>query len=372
MTYLIASAPFSRRSDRAMMAAKISLVGAENMVQPASRPRGRLHTRPGIAAGILSAAFAALPPPAAAQSADSFPTRPIKILVPYAPGGATDIIARIVAAKLTESLGQSVLVENRPGASGNLALEAVAKAPADGYTLFVGNVSTNTINENTFAHQLQIKPSRDLVGIAKLVEIPHIIATTAGFPANSLAELIALAKKDPGKINYASAGLGSYPHLDMEKLMKAAGIQMTHIPYKGGAGQMIPALISGETTVAFLNLSSGLPQIRGGRLRAIATTAPTRLAELPSVPTMAEQGFPGIGTNAWQGMFAPAATPKPIVDKIYQSVAAVLSDSQMKEQLSKQMLDVTLSSSPAQFQQLVEKETHAWGDFLREAKIKIE
>jgi len=228
------------------------------MVRFASRGEARPRALPGVAAGILSAALGVSPLPAAAQSADSFPARPIKILVPYAPGGATDIIARIVAAKLTESLGQSVLVENRPGASGNLALEAVAKAPADGYTLFVGNVSTNTINENTFAHQLQIKPSRDLVGIAKLVEIPHIIATTAGFPANSLAELIALAKKDPGKINYASAGLGSYPHLDMEKLMKAAGIQMTHIPYKGGAGQMIPAIIAGEAPVAFLNLSSAL------------------------------------------------------------------------------------------------------------------
>jgi tripartite-type tricarboxylate transporter receptor subunit TctC len=158
----------------------------------------------------------------------------------------------------------------------------------------------------------------------------------------------------------------------MEKFQRAAAITLTHIPYKGGAGQMIPAIISGEAPVAFLNLSSGLPHIRSGRMKAIATTAPSRLAELPNVPTMAEQGFPGIGTNAWQGMFAPAATPKPIIDKIYQSVAAVLSNSQMKEQLSKQMLDVTLSSSPAQFQQLVEKETRAWGDFLREAKIKIE
>jgi len=175
--------------------------------------------------------------PAASQPADSFPNRTIKILVPYAPGGATDIIARIIAAKLTESLGQSVLVENRTGASGNLALEAVAKAPADGYTLFVGNVSTIRFNENTFAQQLQIKPSRDLVGIAKLVEIPHIIAVTESFPVNSVADLIALAKKDPGKINYASAGLGSYPHLDMEKLMKAAGFQMTHIPYKGERGR---------------------------------------------------------------------------------------------------------------------------------------
>ena len=318
------------------------------------------------------AALAALPLPALAQSADSYPSRPVKILVPYAPGGATDIIARIVAAKLTESFGQSVLVENRPGASGNLALEAVAKAPADGYTLFVGNVSTNTINENTFASVLQIKPSRDLVGIAKLVEIPHIIATSADFPANSVADLVALAKKEPGKINYASAGLGSYPHLDMEKFQKAAGIKLTHIPYKGGAGQMIPAIIAGEAPVAFLNLSSALPQIRGGRMKAIATTAPTRLAELPNVPTMAEQGYPGIGTNAWQGLFAPAATPRPIIDKIYQSVAAVLSNAEMKDRLSKQMLDVTLSASPAQFQQLVEKETREWGDFLREANIKIE
>jgi tripartite-type tricarboxylate transporter receptor subunit TctC len=320
----------------------------------------------------LFAMVLAVPLPAAAQAADGYPNRPVKMLVPYAPGGATDIIARIVAAKLTESFGQSVIVENRPGASGNLALEAVAKAPPDGYTLFVGNVSTNTINENTFASTLSIKPSRDLVGIAKLVEIPHIIATSANFPANSVADLVALAKKEPGKINYASAGLGSYPHLDMEKLQKAAGIQLTHIPYKGGAGQMIPAIIAGEAPVAFLNLSSALPQIKAGRMRAIATTAPARLAELPNVATMAEQGFPGIGTNAWQGMFAPSATPKPVIDKIYKSVAAILSDGEMKDRLSKQMLDVTLSPSPAQFQQLVEKETHDWGEFLREAKIKIE
>ena len=317
-------------------------------------------------------ASTSLQPAANAQSPDAYPTRPVKIIVPYQSGGATDIIARIVAARLTDSLGQNVLVENRPGASGNLALEAAAKAPADGYTLLVGNVSTNAINENTFANMLQIKPSRDLVGIAKLVEIPHIIAVTDSFSANSVADLIALARKDPGKINYASAGLGSYPHLDMEKLMKTAGIQMTHIPYKGGAGQMIPALISGETSVAFLNLASALPQIRGRRLRAIATTATTRLAELPNVPTMAEQGFAGIGTNAWQGMFAPAATPKPVLDKLYAAVAAVLTPADMKEDLAKKMMSVELSKSPQEFTELVRKETQNWGDFLREAKIKIE
>ena len=338
----------------------------------ASCRRKAMHSLPVFVGALVCSIFAAGPLPAAAQSADSFPTRPVKILVPYAPGGATDIIARIVSARMTESFGQSVVVENRPGASGNLALEAAAKAPADGYTLLVGNVSTNAINETTFAHQLQIKPSRDLVGIAKLVEIPHIIATTANFPANSIADLIALAKKDPGKIFYASAGLGSYPHLDMEKLQRAAGIKLTHVPYKGGAGQFIPAIISGEAPVAFLNLSSAMPQVKAGKMKAIATTAPARLAELPNVATMAEQGFAGIGTNAWQGMFAPAATPRPIIDKIFKTVASGLSNPEMKERLSKQMLDVAISPSPAQFQQLVENETRAWGDFLREAKIKIE
>ncbi len=323
-----------------------------------------------IAAGAVALGLAA--GPALAQSADSYPSRPVRVLVPYAPGGATDIIARIVGAQLSDMLKQSFVVENRPGASGNLALEAVAKSAPDGYTLFVGNVSTNAINENTFASTLSIRPSRDLVGIAKLVEIPHIVAATANFPANDVAGLIALAKKDPGKINYASAGLGSYPHLDMEKLQRAAGIKLTHIPYKGGAGQMIPAIIAGEAPVAFLNLSSALPQIKAGKMKALATTAPSRLAELPEVRTMAEQGFAGIGTNAWQGMFAPAATPRPVIDKLYQSVAKVLSNDSMKERLSKQMLDVTLSPSPAAFQQLVEKETREWGDFLRTANIKIE
>ena len=225
---------------------------------------------------------------------------------------------------------------------------------------------------NTFAQQLSIKPSRDLVGVAKLIEIPHIVAAAPSFPPSSIAELIAEARRDPGKINYASAGLGSYPHLDMEKLKQAAGIQMTHVPYKGGAGQMIPSLIAGETQVAFLNLASTLPHIRAGRMKALATAMPSRLAELPEVPTLAELGFAGVGTNAWQAMFAPAATPKPVVDKLYSSVAAILTRAEMKEQLAKQMLTVTLSPSPEEFNQLVRKETQGWGEFLREAKIKIE
>jgi tripartite-type tricarboxylate transporter receptor subunit TctC len=314
----------------------------------------------------LFCALASLP--AAAQ--DAYPAKPVKVLVPYGPGGATDIIARIVAAKLTESLGQGFIVENRPGANGNIALEAAAKAPADGYTLLVGNVSTNAINESIYAGQLTIQPSRDLVAITKLVEIPHIVVANAAFPANNIAELVALAKKEPGKINFASVGLGSYPHLDMERFMKASGTEMTHVPYKGGAGQAIPAMIGGEVQVAFFNMASLLPHIKSGRLKALAAVPAQRLPELPDVPTLAEQGYPGIGTNAWQGLFAPAATPKPIVDKLYAAVAAILA--REKGSLAQKMMTVEVSPSPAEFTAQVRRETQDWGAFVKEAKIRIE
>ena len=304
--------------------------------------------------------------------AQDYPARPVRMLVPYGPGGATDIIARIVAARLGEALGQSFVVENRPGANGNLALEAVAKAPADGYTLLVGNVSTNAINENIYAASLSIKPSRDFAGVAKLVEIPHIVVASAQLPANNIAEFIALAKKEPGKINFASVGLGSYPHLDMERFMKAAGIQLTHVPYKGGAGQAIPAMIGGEVQVAFFNMASLLPHIRSGRLKALAAIPGERLPELPHVPTLGEQGFPGIGTNAWQGMFAPAATPKPVVDRLHGAVLAVLTRPETKDGLAKQMMSVDVSKTPQEFTEQVRRETQAWGEFLREARIKID
>jgi len=307
---------------------------------------------------------------ASAAAQESYPSRPVKILVPYGPGGATDIVARIVAQRLTESMGQSFVVENRWGANGNIALEATAKAPADGYTLLVGNVSTNAINESIYASQLSIRPSRDLVGVSKLVEVPHIVVASAAFAANSIAELIALAKKEPGKINFASVGMGSYPHLDMERFMRAAGVELTHVPYKGGAGQAIPAMVAGEVQVAFFNMASLLPHIKSGRLKALAAVPAKRLPELPNVPTLAEQGFPGIGTNAWQGLFAPAATPKAVVDKLHASVAGVLT--REKDDLGKKMLTVEVSHSPQEFTELVRRETQSWGEFLREAKIKID
>ncbi|MGZ5073733.1 MAG: Bug family tripartite tricarboxylate transporter substrate binding protein, partial [Usitatibacter sp.] len=306
------------------------------------------------------AVIAALLPLAAAGQATDYPSRPVKIIVPYGPGGVTDIIARHLAPKLQEMLGQSFVVDNRPGASGNIALELVAKAPPDGYTLLVGNVSTNAINETLFASTLQIRPSRDLAGITKLVETPHVVVANPAFPPNTIAEMIEWAKRNPGKLNYASAGIGSYPHLDMLKFAKAAGIQATHIPYKGGAGQMTPALMSGEVQVSFINLASTSAQIKAGRLKVLAATTPTRHPQLPDVATMAEQGFPGIGTNAWQGMFAPAATPKAILDKLHGAVVAILTRPEMREMLAGQLMIVAVSSSPQEFSAEVRAETQSW------------
>ncbi|HET9652633.1 MAG TPA: tripartite tricarboxylate transporter substrate binding protein [Usitatibacter sp.] len=312
-----------------------------------------------------------LPLAAWAQATD-YPNRPVRIVVPYAPGGVTDIIARHIAPKLQEVLGQPFIIENKPGASGNIALEFVAKAAPDGYTLFIGNVTTNAINENTFADKLQIKPSRALAGISRLVDTPHIVAASAAFPANNIAELIAWAKANPGKLNYASAGIGSYPHLDFLKFAKATGIEATHVPYKGGAGQMVPALLSNEVQAAFINLASTGEQVKAGRIKALATTMPTRVPELSNLPTLAEQGYPGIGTNAWQGMFAPAATPKAIQDKLHAAVVQVLNNPEMKALLAKQLMAVDTSASPEEWTEQVRAETKSWGDFIRDNHVKVE
>ena len=168
------------------------------------------------------------------------------------------------------------------------------------------------------------------------IEIPHIVAATPGLPANDIRQFVELAKRPDSRINYGSAGIGTYPHLDMVVFAKAAGINVTHVPFKGGAGQMVPGLISGEVQVMFVNLASSLPQVRAGRMKALATTAPQRLPELPNVATMGEQGYPGIGTNAWNGMFAPAAVPKPVLQRIYQQVVAILQRPEFKEMLAKQ------------------------------------
>ncbi len=306
----------------------------------------------------------------AAGAAESFPQRPVRLIVPYSPGGATDITARQLAAKLGDVWGQQVIVDNRAGASGNIALELAARATPDGYTLQVGNVSTNAINETTFAKTLPIKPSRDLTGITNLIELPHLWVVSAAVPVASLKELVQHSKNT--RMNYGSAGVGSYPHLDAARFLKSAGVEMTHVPYKGGAGQMIPAIIGNEIQFMFINMASSIQNIRAGRIKPLATTWPTRRPELPDVPTVAEAGFPGYGTNAWNGLFVSSKIPAPLLKSIHATVVKVMEEPQMKEALAKQFMSVVVNKSPAEFQEFVLQEVKKWGKVAADNNITVE
>jgi|SRR5688572_17044772 tripartite-type tricarboxylate transporter receptor subunit TctC len=321
-------------------------------------------------AGLLIAAAFAVGVPLA-QAAEKFPQRPVRFIVPYAPGGATDITARLLQQGISELWGQPVIVENRPGASGNIALELAAHSSPDGYTLQVGNVSTNAINETTFA-ALKIKPSRDLTGVTNLIQLPHLWVVSTNVPASSLKEFADYAKKSSGKLNYGSAGVGSYPHLDAVKLLKHMGVELTHVPYKGGAGQMIPAIMGNEIQFMFINLASSLPNIRAGRIKPLATTWDTRRPELPNVPTVAEAGYPGFGTNAWNGLFAPAGIPKPLLNRIHADVVKVMESPATKEALAKVFMTGIVNRSPEEFQRFVVQEIKTWGKIVVENNIKVE
>lgn len=330
-----------------------------------------MNTQSKLVARLLFASLV-FATPSITRAADGFPQRPVRLIVPYAPGGATDITARQLAMKLSEVWGQQVIVDNRAGASGNIALELAANATPDGYTLYVGNVSTNAINETTFAKTLPIKPSRDLTGVTNLIELPHLWVVNPTVPASSLKDLVQYAKKSTTRLNYASAGVGSYPHLDTARFLKAAGVEMTHVPYKGGAGQMIPAIIGNEVQFMFINMASSIQNIRAGRIKPLATTWPTRRPELPDVPTVAEAGFPGFGTNAWNGLFAPAKIPAPLLKSIHASVVTTMESPQMKEMLSKQFMSVVVNKSPAEFQRFVLEEVKKWGTVAKDNNITVD
>jgi tripartite-type tricarboxylate transporter receptor subunit TctC len=307
-----------------------------------------------------------------AQKPGPYPQRPVRLLVPYAPGGATDITARLLATRLNEQWGTGVVVDNRSGASGNIALEVAARATPDGYTLLVGNVSTNAINETTFAKTLTIKPSRDLTGVTNLIELPHVYAVHPAIPVATLKELVEHVRRTGAKLNYGSAGVGTYPHLDVARFLRAARIEMTHVPYKSGGAGMITGILGNEVQLIMVNLASSIPHIRAGRIKALATTWPTRRAELPDVPTMPESGFPGIGTNAWNGLFAPSRLSRPLLDQIHSTVVRMMETPEMKETLGKQLMSVVVNRSPAEFQRFIEDEVKKWSRVVIDNDIKVE
>lgn len=322
---------------------------------------------------FLAAALSAGAVVAAASETVGWPNRPVRIIVPYAPGGATDITARHVANRLNETTGQPIVVDNRAGASGIIAIELAAKSTPDGYTLLVGNVSTNAINETTFAGRLKVKPSQALAGVTNLIELPHMFVASNQVPVRNMREFVDWAKKQPPRsVNFGSSGIGSYPHLDGVRLGRAAGFEATHIPYKGGAAQMLPGIAGNEVQYMLINLASGLPFVQAGRIKAIAATTEKRLPQLPDVPTMAEAGLSGIGTNAWNGMFAPAGVPKPVLAQIHARVKSLMEAPEMRAALAKSFMTVVVNDSPAAFDVFVRDEVQKWGKVVRENNIKVE
>jgi tripartite-type tricarboxylate transporter receptor subunit TctC len=303
---------------------------------------------------------------------ERYPTRPVKIIVPYAPGGATDITARLFGEQMRQSLGEQFVVESKPGAFGILAIEEMARSKPDGYTLMVGNVTTNAITPVLFPKKLSINFAKEVVSVSRLAIYPSfLLTTTHDFEPKSVAELIAYAKKNPGKVRYTSAGVGSFPHFDTEVFSRRAGIDMLHIPNKAGAAGMINDLVVGDAQVAFINAASTASMIKAGKLRPIAVLAETRLADYPDVPTLAEAGFPGVGTLHWQSMLAPAQTPKAVLATLHKAIVQAADAPQLQEAFKKQLVSVKPNASLEEAQSWLDSELAAWRKTVAEVKIDL-
>ena len=301
--------------------------------------------------------------------AQTYPTKPIRLVVPFPPGGATDILARDVAQKLTEAWGQSVIVDNRPGAGGNIGSELVAKSAPDGYTLEMGTVGTHAINASLYA-KMPYDHVKDFTPVILVAGVPNVLVVNPAVPANSVAELVAYAKANPGKLNFASSGNGTSIHLSGELFKVMAGVQITHIPYKGSA-QALQDLLAGQVQLMFDNLPPSLPQIKAGKLRALAVTSATRAPALPDVPTLAESGLPGFEASSWFGILAPAGTPAPIVAKLNAEVANWLATPEAKEKLLKQGANPA-GGTPQDFAKHIAAETAKWAKVVKDSGAKID
>ena len=309
-----------------------------------------------------------------ASAQDKYPNRPIKVLVPYAPGGATDITARIIGDEIQKITGQSFLVINKPGAFGMLAIDEMAKAAPDGYTLMIGNVSTNAITPIIYKDKLNFDYKQKVTAVSNLVDVPaFLLVTTANdFPVKSVPELIDYAKKNPGKIHYGTVGNGSYPHYDMAYFAKRAGdLDMSALPNKNGASGVIQDMLRGDVQAAFLNVGSAAGMVQSGKFRALAVVNHIRLADYPNIPTLLEIGYPDVGTIAWNALFAPAATPRPVLDALYAIVAKAIASPDVQEKFKKQNYNIVPSKSVADAQSWLAGEIKRWETITSAVKIDV-
>ena len=316
-----------------------------------------------LAAAVIATAAATL------ASAQSYPTKPIKFIVPFPPAGSTDLSARAVAGKLSERIGQPVIIENRPGAGGNIGTDVVAKLAPDGYTLIVGTVGTHGINPSLYS-KMPYDHVRDFAPVILLSKTPNVLVVNPSLPVNSVADVIRLAKSKPNELTFASSGSGTSIHLSGELFKTMAGVQMTHIPYKG-SGPMLIDLISGQVNMAFDNLSASMQHIKAGKLKALATTGTQRPPNLPDLPTLSEAGLTGYDSTSWNAIFAPAGTPKEVVDRLNREIRAILESPDTRRFFTEQGAEAG-GGTPADLAEFVRAETAKWQKVVRDSGAKVD
>lgn len=317
----------------------------------------------------LLAALAVVSTQVLAQGA--FPTKPIRLVVPFAPGGSSEIIARSLAAGMAKELGQAVYVDNKPGGSGNIAMEEVKRAAADGYTLILGHVGTLAVNPALYGDKLPYDANKDFAPISLVARVPNVIAVNPQrLPANTLAELVELAKKQPGKLNYGTAGNGSAGHLAMEYFKSVAKIDIQHVPYKG-TGPMVTDLLGGQIEMTFNGIPPISGQLKSGKIKPIAVGSAQRVPSFKDVPTIAESGYPGFETSQWYGIIAPASVPKPVLDKLHASIVASLKSAETTQKIVDDG-GLIVGGSPKEFADLIAREQARWGTVVRNAGVKPE
>lgn len=312
------------------------------------------------AAGLLVAATASAQP--------VYPSRPVRMIVPFAPGGASDFVGRIIQNRLGEELTQQVVIDNRTGAAGNIGVEIAARATPDGYTILLGNSGTMAINPGLFP-KFPIKPTRDLIGVTQVVDVPGALVVHPSVPVATVKEFIAYAKARPDKLNYGSAGAGSPQRLSMEYFMSKAGIKLVHIPYKGGAGAAAIAVVMGEVSAVMTSIPAVVPHVKNGKLRALGVVASKRLAVLPETPTMVESGFPAMTTGSWQGIFVPLGTPRPIVNRLYAAVTKTMADPEIIKRLATGSAEIITSKSPEDFARFTQAENDLWVKVIKDIGV---
>jgi tripartite-type tricarboxylate transporter receptor subunit TctC len=302
--------------------------------------------------------------------AQPYPSKPIRLIVPYPPGGGTDFFARLVGGKMSEHVGQPIVVENRPGAATIIGAEAVARSPADGYTVLLADSTTLAVNPSLYK-KLPYDPQKDFAPISLTARFAMLLVVNPTLDkSKTVKEFIEEAKAAPGKINFASVGTGTTHHLAMELFMQRTGIKLNHVPYKGAA-PAVQDLVGGQVPVMFLDLAAGGPQIRAGKIRALAVASPKRIAPLPDVPTVAESGVPDFEVWAWQGLVAPAGTPREALEKLHSEYAKAVADSGVRQKLIEAGVE-PLTSSPEELSAYIESETAKWAKVVKEGNIKVE